>query len=156
MIIGENIMKMKARSGIIIWITALAMLAGTVAFAAAYNEFDGIVSYLLILAVMSVSTVVTGSFILRNHLLVTEQTITVCFGMTTTVFETASVTSMKKVTNLIASSSASAKRIEIRYVKGAEKKVIYVSPKDEQTFIQTLCSYNPKINVIESAGPIKR
>ncbi len=129
----------------IIRITALALLAGTAASAAAYKEFDGIAGYLLIVTVMAGSAAMTASFVLRNYLLVTEQTITVCFGMTTTVLEISSVTSLKKVTNLIASSSASAKRIEIQYVSGVEKKIIYVSPRDEDTFIQTVRSYNPKI-----------
>ena len=44
-------MKMKAKSGIIIWVTTLALLAGTVVFAATYNEFNRIGSYLLILLI---------------------------------------------------------------------------------------------------------
>ena len=138
-------MKMKARSGIVIWVTAFALLAGTVVCAAMYNKFDGIVLYLLILMILATSTIMAASFILRNYLLVAEQTITVCFGMTTTVLKTASVTSLKKVTSLMASASASAKRIEIRYVGGAG--VIYVSPQDEDKFIQTVCSYNPNVKV---------
>lgn len=138
-------MKMKAKSGIIIWVTTLALLAGTVVFAATYNEFNRIGSYLLILLILAASTAMAASFILRNYLIVTEQTITVCFGMTTTVLETVSVTSLKKVRNMTASSSASTRRIEIQYANGAN--VIYVSPKDEETFIQTVCSYNPKVTV---------
>ncbi len=136
-------MKMKGKTGIFIWILALALLAGTAAFAAKYDEFDSIGGYLLILVVMAGSAAATVSFILRNYLLVTEQTITVCFGMTTTVLETEAVTSLKRVTNWMASASASAKRIEIR----AKGKVLYVSPKDEDAFIQAVCSYNPKVKV---------
>lgn len=135
--------KYEGKVGIFIWVITLALLAGTAAFAAKYDEFDSIGGYLLILVVMAGSAAATASFILRNYLLVTEQTITVCFGMTTTVLETASVTSLKKVTNLMASASASAKRIEIR----AKGKVLYVSPKDEDAFIQTVCAYNPKVKV---------
>lgn len=136
-------MKMKARSGIIIWCTAAALLAGTAAFAATFNEFDSIVGYFLILIIFAASAAMTVSFVLRNYLLVTEQEIKVCFGMTTTVLKMGSVISLKKVTNLTASASASAKRIEIRHTGG----IIYVSPKDEEKFIQTVCSYNPKVKV---------
>lgn len=134
-------MKMKAKSGIIIWITALALLAGTVVVAAMYSKFEGLGGYLAVLIIMAASTALTASFILRNYILVTEQTIKVCFGMTTTVLKIASVKSIKKVKNLIASASASVKRIEIQYTGG----VIYVSPIDGDKFIQTVCSYNPKI-----------
>lgn len=137
-------MKLKARSGILIWITTLALLTCTVAFATTYNEFDRIGGYLLILIILAASTVLTASFILRNHLIVDEQTIKVCFGITTTVVKTASVTSLKKVKDLTASASASARRIEIRYDRGS----IYVSPKDEETFIKTVCSYNPNVQEI--------
>ena len=136
-------MKMKARSGIIIWCTVMALLAGTVAFATMFNEFDSIGSYLSVLIILAASTTVTVAFVSRNYLFVTEQEIKVCFGMTTTVLKMASVKSLKKVTNLTASASASAKRIEIQYVGG----IIYVSPKDEDKFIQTVCSYNPKVKV---------
>ena len=136
-------MKIKARTGIIIWITAVALLAGTVAIAAMYNEFDGIGSYLTILLIMMAATAATVSFVLRNYIIVTEQMIKVCFGMTTTVLETSSVMSLKKVTNLMASASTSAKRIEVRYAGG----IIYVSPKDEEVFIRAICSYNAKVKV---------
>ena len=46
-------------------------------------------------------------------------------------------------TNLMASASASAKRIEVRYAGG----IIYVSPKDEEAFIRAICSYNVKVKV---------
>lgn len=138
-------MKIKARSGMIIWITTLALLVVTIAFATMYNEFEHIGSYLLILIIMAASTVMTASFIARNYLLVTDQTIKVCFGMTTTVLDTASVKSLKKVKNLIASASASSKRIEIQYA--GETGIIYVSPKDEDKFIQTVCSNNPAVRV---------
>lgn len=138
-------MKIKARSGMIIWITTLALLVVTIAFATMYNEFEHIGSYLLILIIMAASTVMTASFIARNYLLVTDQTIKVCFGMTTTVLDTASVKSLKKVKNLIASASASSKRIEIQYA--GEAGIIYVSPKDEDKFIQTVCSNNPAVRV---------
>ncbi len=138
-------MKIKARSGMIIWITTLALLVVTIAFATMYNEFEHIGSYLLILIIMSASTVMTASFIARNYLLVTDQTIKVCFGMTTTVLDTASVKSLKKVKNLIASASSSSKRIEIQYA--GETGIIYVSPKDEDKFIQTVCSNNPAVRV---------
>ena len=45
-------MKMKGKTGIFIWILALALLAGTAAFAAKYDEFDSIGGYLLILVVI--------------------------------------------------------------------------------------------------------
>lgn len=140
-------MKMKARSGIIIWITALALLAATVAIAAMYNDFDGIGGYLMIVIIMAASTIMTASFILRNYLIVTEQSIKVCFGMTTTVLEVASLKSLKKVKNLTASASACVRRIEVQYVSGGENRLIYISPKDEAAFIQTVCSYNPNIKV---------
>lgn len=134
-------MKMKARRGIFIVVTAIALLAGTAAFATTYNEFDGIGSYLLILIILAASTAMTASFVIRNYLLVTEQEIKVCFGMTTTVLKMESIISLKKVVNLTASASASAKRIEICYAGG----VIFVSPKDEDKFIQTVCAFNPKV-----------
>lgn len=145
---GRFFMKLKGRSGIIIWIMALALLAGTVIFASMYREFDSIGGYLLIVIIMAASSALFASFILRNFILVTENTITVCFGITTTVIETASVTSLKKVTSLMASASASAKRIEIRYADGIRKDFIHVSPKDEEAFIQAVCTYNPKVSVI--------
>lgn len=141
-------MKMKAKSGIIIWVTTLVLLAATVAIAVMYNDFDGIASYLLVLIIMAASTIMTASFIMRNYLIVNEQTIKVCFGMTTTVLEIASVTSLKKVISLTASASASVKRIEIQYAGGGEKKHIYVSPKDEAAFIQAVGSANPKVKVL--------
>lgn len=136
-------MKIKSRSGILIWITAIATIVATVITAVKYSEFDGIGSWLLLLIILAASAAMTSSFIMRNYIFVTEQTITVCFGMTTTVLKTATVTSMRKVKSLIASSSASVKRIEIRYGGG----VIYVSPKDEDAFIKTVFSYNPNIEV---------
>lgn len=134
-------MKMKARLGIFVGVTAIAMLVGTVAFTTTYNEFDSIVSYLLIFFILAAATAMTTSFAIRNYLLVTEQEIKVCFGMTTTVLKMESIISLKKVVNLTASASSSAKRIEIRYDGG----VIFVSPKDEDKFIQTVCAFNPKV-----------
>ena len=138
-------MKMKARSGIIIWCIVIALFAGTAAFAATFKEFDSIGGYLLVLIILAASTALTASFVVRNYLFVTEQEIRVCFGMTTTVLKMASISSLKKVTTLTASASASVKRIEIRYDGG----IIYVSPKDEDKFIQTVCSYHPELRYIE-------
>lgn len=134
-------MKIKARSGIVIWLTTFVLLFVTIMFSTMYSQFSGIVSYLLILIIMLISTLLCASFIVRNYLIVTEKTITICFGITTTILDIASLTSLKKVTNFMASASSSIKRIEIQYDGG----IIYVSPKDEDKFIDLVCSYNPKI-----------
>ena len=139
----KNEIKFEARSGIVIWLTTLAIFAFTIAFATMYNEFDSVGSYLLILIILIVSGVMTASFIIRNYILVTEKTITICFGMTTTILNIESLISLKKMTSFIASASASTKRIEIQYSGG----VIYVSPKDEEKFIQTVCFYNPNVKI---------
>lgn len=141
----RNYMKIKGRSGVIIWITTLSLSFSTVVFVTKYNDFDNFINYLLIFIFMVACTIVIASFIFRNYLIVTKQTITICFGITTTVLSIESIKSLKKVKNFIASSSASINRIEIEYIDG----IIYVSPKDEDNFINVVCSYNPKTKYID-------
>ncbi len=140
-------MKFKGRAGNIIWVTSILLLAGAFFAALQYNEFDSFGGYLTMVIIMGAAALLTFSFILRNYIMVSEQTITVCFGMTTSRIPVASVVSLKKTKSIIASSSASVKRIEVAFIYRNCRREIFISPKDEDGFLKQVCSYNPNIKV---------
>jgi len=142
-----SIMRFNSRCGVVMWVTSLLLLAVTVFFITQYSMFDSLVGYLALVLIMAVSTILTFTFVLRNYIIVTENQVKVCFGITTSVIDIPAIFSLKKVTSAVASSSASLRRIEIKFNKNNSKREIYVSPKDEDNFIQTVCSYNQNVKV---------
>lgn len=140
-------MRFKGRVGCAIWITSILLLVGTVFTVSQYSAFDGIGGYLTIVIILGVSTLLTFSFILRNYIMVSDDTITVCFGFTTSTIPIDSVTSMKKTTSCIASSSASIKRIEVAYNYKNCGRVIFISPKEEDAFISQVRIHNSNIKI---------
>ncbi len=47
----------------------------------------------------------------------------------------------------VASSGASTRRIKIIFIKDKFKKEIYISPKDEDKFMQIVCDYNQDVKI---------
>lgn len=138
-------MRFKGRSGITVWITSLLLLAATVFLVFQRGAFDSPAGYWILLVVMLAVTLLTWGFILRNHILVTEKEVRVCFGVTTTVLETASVVSLKRKRGILASASASSRRIEVRYRQGNCIGFLYISPKEEEKFIQAVRGFQPDV-----------
>ncbi len=112
-----------------------------------YKGTPAFCQLLTIIIILGVSTLLTFSFILRNYIMVSDDTITVCFGFTTSTIPIDSVTSMKKTTSCIASSSASIKRIEVAYNYKNCGRVIFISPKEEDAFISQVRIHNSNIKI---------
>ena len=140
-------MKFKGRCGIIMWVTSILFLASTLLFISQKSIFDSPVGYWVLVIIFGLSTVFLLSFVARNYIVVSDSQIKVCLGPTTTVLEMTSIVSMKKVTNFVASSGASTRRIEIIFIRDNFRKEIYVSPKDEGRFMQIVCEYNQDVKI---------
>ncbi len=140
-------MKFKGRCGIIMWVTSILFLASTLFFISQKSIFDSPVGYRVLVITFGLSTVFLLSFVVRNYIVVSDSQIKVCLGPTTTVLEITSIVSMKKVTNYVASSGASTRRIEIIFIRDNFRKEIYVSPKDEDRFMQIVCEYNQDVKI---------
>lgn len=110
-------MKFKGRCGIIMWVTSVLFLASTIFFVNQKSIFDSPGSYWVLVIVFGLSTVFLLSFVVRNYIVVSDREIKICLGPITTILDMASIVSMKKVTNFVASSGASAKRICSRHFK---------------------------------------
>lgn len=128
-------------------VVLIIVLASAGFFGSLINDFDSPVGYWIMMAIHAVVIVVIVWFMARNYILVDDSNVKVCFGPTNSVVEIASIVSMKKVFNVVASSGASAHRIEITFKKGNERKLIYISPKDQDGFIETVSGKNPDIKV---------
>lgn len=110
-------MKFKGRCGIIMWVTSVLFLASTIFFVSQKSIFDSPGSYWVLVIVFGLSTVFLLSFVVRNYIVVSDREIKICLGPITTILDMASIVSMKKVTNFVGSSGASARRIYSRHFK---------------------------------------
>ncbi len=139
-------MTFKGRRGFIIWVVALILLACEVFFFLYKDEFDPVVFLLLVIG-FGLILILTLMFEIRNKVVVTEDLVKICFGITTTDIGVSTITSLKKTISAIASDSASLRRVEIGYAdeKGARK--VFCSPRREDEFIKLLTGYNSKIKV---------
>ncbi len=138
-------MKFKGRCGIIVWATSILLLVSTLFVISQRSIFDSPVGYWVLVIILGFSTISLLSFVARNYIVVSDSQIKVCLGPTTTILQMMSIVSMKKVTNFVASSGASTKRIEIIFMRDNFRRIIYISPKDEERFMQIVCKYNQDV-----------
>lgn len=144
-------MRLKGRCGIIMWLTSVLFLASTIFFVSQKGVFDSLGGYWALVIIFGLSTAFVFSFMVRNYVVVSDREIKICLGFTTTILEIASIVSMKKVTNVVASSAASAKRIEIVFIKDNLERNIYISLKDNDKFMRMVCEYNENVKVHDKA-----
>lgn len=140
-------MKFKGKNGFIMWFTLALVLGFAVWFWSIKSGFDSQSGFWGLMIIFAAVAAVIIWFMVRNYITVTDTEIRVSFGMTNAVVEIASVVSMKKIYNLVASSGASVQRIEIVYWKDGKHKVMYISPADRDGFINVVCGKNPEIRV---------
>lgn len=133
-------MKFRGKSNSIIWLLSAAMLAATVYFASQRSEFANSWSYWVTAAGFGITAALILSFAVRNYIIVSGRRIRICLGPITVTVPTGAIQSMVPVTNFIALPGAPAKRIEIVYMKDGLKRVIFVSPRDEDGFMEAVCS----------------
>ena len=131
-------MKFKGKVGLILWLVVLLVLGCGAYFVSIREKFDSVFGFGVIVVVFSGVLAVVLWMMIRNEVIVTDTSIIVKLGMTTTTIERASIQSVKKVTSVIASAGTSAKRIEIIYKAGYEQKRIYISPKDRDGFLEAI------------------
>lgn len=141
-------MTFKGRTGILIWIVALILLACEVFFILFKDEFEEQVIFWILVIGFGLILAITLMFEIRNKIVVTEEAIRICFGVTTTVIGVSTISSLKKTISVVASDSASLRRVEIGYAneKGIQK--VFCSPRKEDDFIKLLTEYNPKIKIL--------
>lgn len=140
-------MKFKGKNGLILWLTLLLVLGVAGWFWTLKSEFGSPVMFWCFMVLYALIAAVIASFLARNTVAVTESEIVVCLGPTNTSVEIASVVSMKKTASFLASSGASAKRVEIVYRKNGGQRLLYVSPVDRDGFIRAVKEKNPEIKV---------
>nr|MCR5829468.1 hypothetical protein [Lachnospiraceae bacterium] len=107
-------MTFKGRSAILIWIVALILAVCEVFFFLFKDEFNPVLFWILVIG-FGVILVFTLMFEIRNKIVVTEDTVKICFGLTTTTISVSTIMSLKKTINAIASDSGSLRRVEIGY-----------------------------------------
>lgn len=140
-------MKFRGKNGFVMWFTLVFVVSIGAGLLIRLGPEEDPVAFWVMLVVFVLIIAFVGWFMIRNCIYVESGEIKVCLGMTTSVVDISNIVSMKKVINAIASSGTSLDRIEIVFVKGKERKVIYVSPKDKKGFIDEVCKYNPEIAV---------
>ncbi len=140
-------MTFRGRTGIIIWIVVLILLACEVFFALYKDEFSPVVFWILMIGFGAI-VVLTLMFEIRNKIVVTGDLVKICFGITTTIINISKITSLKKSISAIASDSGSLRRIEIAYVNENGVHKVFCSPRKEDEFIDLLTGCNKKIKVL--------
>ena len=140
-------MTFKGRSAILIWIVALILVVCEVFFFLFKDEFNPVLFWILVIG-FGVILVFTLMFEIRNKIVVTEDTLKICFGLTTTTISVSTIMSLKKTINAIASDSGSLRRVEIGYVNERGIRKVYCATRSEDEFIKLLIGYNPKIKVL--------
>lgn len=140
-------MKFKGKNGPILWLTLLLILCAAVWFWTLKREFESPLIFWCFMGLYALIAAVIVSFLARNTVAVTESEIKVSLGPTNTTVDIASVVSMKKTVSFLASSGASAKRVEIVYRKNGGQRLLYVSPADRDGFIRAVREKNPEIKV---------
>jgi len=146
--IGDDFMTFKGRTGIIIWIVALILLACEVFFFLFKDDFENQVMFWILVIVFALILILTLMFEIRNKIVVTKDLLKICFGLTTTNISVSTITSLKKTFSAIASDSASLRRIEIVYTNQTGICKVYCSPRKEDDFIKLLAEYNPKVKIL--------
>lgn len=140
-------MRFKCKNGLILWLTLLLDLGIAGWFWSLKGEFDSPLIFRCFMALYALIAALIISFLARNAVTVTENKIVVRFGPTNTSVNIASVVSMKKAVSFLASSGASAKRVEIVYRKNGGQRLLYVSPVDRDGFIRAVMEKNPEVKV---------
>jgi len=140
-------MTFKGRSAILIWIVALILAVCEVFFFLFKDEFNPVLFWILVIG-FGVILVFTLMFEIRNKIVVTEDTVKICFGLTTTTISVGTIMSLKKTINAIASDSGSLRRVEIGYANERGIRKVYCATRSEDEFIKLLTGYNPKIKVL--------
>ncbi|MCH5341416.1 MAG: PH domain-containing protein [Acetatifactor sp.] len=143
-------MRFKGKNGFIMWFLLVFVLGCAGYFWSIKGGFDSQIGFWGIIIMHAAVVAVIIWFMVRNYITVTDTEIRVSLGMTNLVVEIASVISMKKVFNLVASSGASAQRIEIAYWKDSNRKIVYISPVDQDGFIDAVCGKKPEIRVYQN------
>ena len=140
-------MTFKGRTGVIIWIVGLVLLACEVFFFFLKNDFDNQFVFWILVIGFGLILIFTLMFEFRNKIVVTKDRIKICFGITTTNISVSTITSLKKTISAIASDSASLRRIEIGYANEKGICKVFCSPRREDEFIKMLVDYNPGIKI---------
>ena len=141
-------MTFKGRTGVIIWIVGLILLACELFFIYFKDDFENQVIFWILVIVFGLILIITLMFEFRNKIVVTKDLVKICFGITTTNISVSTIRSLKKTISAIASDSASLRRIEIGYVNGTGICKVYCSPRKEDEFIKMLADYNPEIRIL--------
>lgn len=129
------------------WLTLALVLGFAVWFWSLRSGFDSQTGFWGFMLMIAVAAAMLIWFMARNRITVTDTEIRVSLGPTNTAVEIASVVSMKKVNNPVASSGTSVRRIEIVYRKDGRQGVMYISPADRDGFINAVRGKNPEIRV---------
>ncbi|MCR5520443.1 MAG: PH domain-containing protein [Lachnospiraceae bacterium] len=140
-------MTFKGRTGILIWIVAFVLAACEVLFILFKDEFSPVLFWILVIG-FGLILIITVMFEIRNKIIVTEDLVKICFGITTTDISVSTITSLKKTISAIASDSASLHRIEIGYANEKGIRQVFCATRKEDEFIKLLTQYNPKIKVL--------
>lgn len=140
-------MKFKGKNGPVLWLALLLDFGIAGWFWTLKGEFETPLIFWCFMALYALIAAVIVSFMSRNTVTVTESEIRVSLGPTNAWVDIASVVSMKKAVSFLASSGASAKRVEIVYRKKGGQRLLYVSPADRDGFIRAVKEKNPEIKV---------
>lgn len=141
-------MTFKGRTGVIIWIVALILLACEVFFFFFKYDFENQFVFWVLVIGFALILVFTLMFEIRNKIVVTKDLVKICFGITTTNIKVSTITSLKKTISAIASDSASLRRIEIGYANEKGICKVFCSPRKEDEFIKLLTGYNSGIKIL--------
>lgn len=140
-------MKFKGKCGIVLWLTLVFVLGCAACFVSQKNGFDSQAVFWILIVIYAAISIILVLFMVRNYIIVTDDEIKICLGFSTTALKTASIVSMRKVINFVASGGASAKRIEVIFTRDGDRNLIYISPKEADSFIELVCGYNQNIKV---------
>lgn len=141
-------MKFRGKTGYALW----AVLIWCIVLGAAYAVLIGIddtANFIIAEAVLLAAAGLALWFILRNYIMLTEETLNVFFGPSSTEIPVKGIISVQKKKSVIASSAGSTRRIELVYNKNGGTDVIQISTKNEDDFIRQLLLYNDNIKEIK-------
>ena len=80
-------MTFKGRTGVIIWIVGLILLACELFFIFFKDDFENQVIFWILVIVFGLILIITLMFEFRNKIVVTKDLVKICFGITTTNME---------------------------------------------------------------------
>ncbi len=143
-------MKFKGKIGVIMW-TTFALVTFMLVGLCTILDYSNPGEFIPIIIMSAAIIGFVLWFLVRNYYVLTEDTIKICLGPTTSNLKINSICSVKKVISFIASGAGSAVRLEIVYYKGSVTEKAYISPQREDEFIAKLCEYNKYIKVLEPA-----